>query len=193
MQVGYATLVLSAFLILSPSALADGKDPHVQRGGSNFKNNPEVLSPLILQRPIYECAETVVVNGYIPLAKIEIYRAGDPSPIGSATATEVSNQPVKVSGPFVKDQIITAIQIFDGAKSTPSNAVTVTSYKDEYPAGLPQPRLSPTPCYDCGRAVGIADVIPGAWWKVFAEDPKAGGGFNPPVEVGGNADFSYTF
>jgi outer membrane protein assembly factor BamB len=186
--IGATTLVASA-----PALAEENRDPNVHGGGKEFGNNPEVVSPLILQRPIYACAETVVVNGYVPQAKIEVYVAGNPSPIGSTTASEPSNQPVKVSAPFVERQVVTAIQIVGGAKSQPSNAVTVTSYKDDYPGGLPQPRIAPTPCYDCGRAVGIADVIPGAWWKVFAEDPKAGGGFNPPVEVGGNADFSYTF
>ena len=186
-------IVLGAIALLSMPARADDKDPHVQRGSGEFKDDRKVLSPLLLQRPIYECAETVVVNGYIPFAKIEIFVAGNPSPIGGATASEIANQPIKVSAAFTLGQVITATQTFDGTKSAPSNAVTVTSFKDDYPAGLPQPRLAPTPCYECGRAVGIADVIPGAWWKVFAEDPLAGGGFSAPVEVGGNADFSYTF
>jgi outer membrane protein assembly factor BamB len=187
------SVVLGAFVLLAAPALADDRDPHVQRGGRDFKNDQKVLSPPVLQRPIYACAETVVVNGYIPFAKIQIYVAGNPAPIGSGTASEPSNQPIKVSAPFTQGQVIHATQTFDGVESTPSNTVTVTSYKDDYPAGLPQPRLSPTPCYECGRAVGIADVIPGAWWKVFAEDPLAGGGFGPVTEVGGNADFSYTF
>jgi len=190
------SIVVGAMMIGCPTAHAQPapeRDPHVQPGGGEFRNNPEVVSPLLLSRPIYECAQTVVVNGYVPDAKIEIHRAGEPNPIGSGTASEIANQPIKVATPFEIGQVITAIQIVDGVKSKPSNAVTVTSYKDDYPAGLPQPRLSPTPCYDCGRAVGIADVIPGAWWKVFAEEPVAGGGFGPKTEIGGNADFSYTF
>jgi outer membrane protein assembly factor BamB len=186
-------LVLGTIMLFCPPALAQDRDPHVQRGGGGFKNNPEVLSPLTLQRPIYECAQTVVVNGYIPSAKIQIFAAGNPTPIGSGVATETSNQPIQVSTPFTLGQVITAIQTFDGVDSQASNAVTVTSYKNDYPDGLPQPRIAPIPCYECGRAVGVADVIPGAWWKVFAEDPKAGGGFTPPVEVGGNANFSYAF
>jgi len=197
MQIGRALSILVAGLI-SSAPLANAQrnpepDPHVQRGGREIKNDPEVVSPLLLTRPIYECAQTVVVNGYVPQAKIEIYRAGEASPIGSGTASEIADQPIKVDAPFEIGQVITAIQIVGGAKSKSSNAVTVTNYKDDYPGGLPQPRLNPLPCYDCGRAVGIADVIPGAWWKVFAEDPLAGGGFGPKVEIGGNVDFGYTF
>ena len=185
-------LVLGTIVLLSSPALAQHKDPHVQRGGREFKNNPEVLSPLILQRPIYECAQTIVVNGYIPNAKILIFVAGNPAPVGSGVATETSNQPIRMTVPFTLGQVITAVQSFDGEASKLSNAVTVTSHKDDYPAGLPQPRIAPLPCYECGRAVGIADVIPGAWWKVFAENPTAEGSFSAPVEVGGNTDFSYT-
>ena len=193
MQLRSFTVFGAILLLFSCPAFAQDRDPHVQRGGREFKNNPEVLSPLILQRPIYACAQTVVVNGYVPNAKIEIFVAGNPAPIGSGLASESANQPIHVSAPFAVGQVITAVQDVGGVLSKPSNSVTVTSYKDDYPAGLPQPRIAPTPCFECGRAVGIADVIPSASWKVFAEDPKAGGGFSAPVEVGGNADFSYTF
>ena len=141
-----ARIVVGTILALTSFAFAEeNRDPNVHGGGKDFRNNPEVLSPIILRRPIYECADTVVVNGYVPLAKIEVYLAGNPSPIGSATASEIANQPVKVSAAFVKGQVVTAIQVVGGVKSNSSNSVTVTSYKDDYPAGLPQPRLAPTP------------------------------------------------
>jgi outer membrane protein assembly factor BamB len=186
------SLLLCAIVLFFSPAQAQPTDSHVQPGGGNFKNNPAVLSPVILQRPIYECARTVVVNGYIPNATVQIFVAGNPTPIGSAVATETSNQSIQISIPFASGQVISAIQTFDGVDSSPSNSATVTSYKHDYPAGLPQPRIGPVPCYECGRTVGVADVIPGAWWKVFAEDPLPGGGFSPPVEVGGNADSSHT-
>ena len=185
--------VVAAIVLCTAPALAQDRDPNVQRGGQNFKDNPEILSSLILQRPIYECADTVVVNGYIPNAKVEVFIAGNPSPVGSGTASEASGQVIKVSSAFVKGQVVTARQIFDGVNGPPSNAVTVTSHTEDYPAGLPQPRIAPTPCYECGRAVGVADVIPGAWWKVFAEDPQPGGSFGPAVEVGQGVGYSYTF
>jgi outer membrane protein assembly factor BamB len=186
-------LVLGTVMLFSWPALGQVKDTHVQHGGRGFKNNPEVLSPLILQRPIYECAQTVVVSGYIPSAKIQIFVADNPAPVGSAVATETFNQSIQISVPFRLGQVISAIQTFDGGDSKPSNAVTVKSYKDDFPDGLPQPRIAPVPCYECGRSVGVADVIPGAWWKIFAEDPMEGGGFSAPVEVGASADSSHTF
>src|SRR5262245_49960112 len=132
------SIIISAMMVGCPVVSAQPRperDPHVQQGGREFRNNPEVVSPLLLTRPIYECAQTVVVNGYIPDAKIEIYRAGDTSPIGSGTASEIADQPIKVTPPFEIGQVITAIQIVGGAKSQASNAVTVTSYKDDYPGG----------------------------------------------------------
>src|SRR5262245_35361829 len=165
----------------------------VKTGGQRFENSSKVLSPPILQRPIYACADTVVVKGFVPGAKIEIFVAGNPVPIGGGTGIPYFNETFKVATPFVSGQVVTAVQIVDGVTSAPSNAVTVRSHKEDFPTGLPQPRLDPVPCYECGRAVGIADVIPGAWWKVFAEDSLPGGAFASPVEVGGNKDFPYTF
>jgi outer membrane protein assembly factor BamB len=185
--------MLCVIMAWSAPALAQGTDQHIQSGGQEFKNDPQVLSPLLLQRPIYACAQTVVVNGYIPNARVRIYLANNPIPIGEVVATEPSNQPITVTRPLAVGQMVTAVQTFDGSDSRPSNTVTVTSHVADYPKGLPQPRIAPRPCYECGRAVGVADVIPGAWWKVYAEDPKAGGGYAAPIEIGGNADFPYTF
>jgi outer membrane protein assembly factor BamB len=185
-------LVLGMLLFPSPVPAQD-EDSHVQHGGRRFVNSREVLSPLILQRPIYACAQTVVVNGYVPNAKIQIFVEGYPSPVGTGIATEASNHPIQVSVPFRVGQVISAIQTFDGVDSKRSNAVTVTSYKSDFADGLPQPRIATVPCYECGREISVADVIPGAWWKVFAEDPKASGGFDAPVEVSGSADVFHTF
>src|SRR5215208_6681949 len=101
-------LVLGTIMLAFSPALA--KDPQVQRGGRGFKNHPEVLSPPILQRPIYECARTVVVNGYVPNARIEIFMEGNSAPIGTGVATEISNQPIEVSPAFSPGQVITAVQ-----------------------------------------------------------------------------------
>src|SRR5262249_10542354 len=84
-------------------------------------------------------------------------------------------------------------QTFDGASSKSSNEVTVTSHTEDYPNGLPTPRISPTPCYDCGQALGIDDVVPGSWVKVFMEKARAGGGFDPVAQIGETVGGSYAF
>lgn len=182
-----------AFAIMADASAQDRKDPNVKHGGHEIKDDRKVLSPPILQVPIYECADTVVVKGFVPGAKLQVYIGGTPPAVGGGTGITPSGEPFAVSSAFTIGQVVTATQTVNGIESGPSNAVTVKSYKDDYPAGMPQPRIAPTPCLDCGRAVGVTDVIPGATYKVFAEDPLGGGSFAPPIEVGGNKDFGYTF
>jgi outer membrane protein assembly factor BamB len=188
------TLGLSGLALLLCVASARADDGQIEKtGGENLKINPEVVSQPILTDPIYACASSVVVRGYAHDAKLEIFVAGDPSSIGTGTGTDPNQQTVNVSPAFMNGQSVTAIQIYKGVKSKPSNAVVVKDFTVDYPAGLPQPRVSPAAQFECGQAVGAADVVPGAWWKAYAEDPKMGGGFDPPVQIGGNHDFSYTF
>jgi len=186
-------MAVLAFTIMFDANAQDRKDPNIKHGGREFKDDRKVLSPPILQKPIYECADTVVVKGFVTGAKIKVYIGGTPPPTGSGTGITPSGEPFGVASPFTIGQVVTATQMVNGVESGPSNAVTVKSYKEDYPAGMPRPRFAPTPCLDCGRAVGVTDVIPGATYNVFAEDPLGGGSFGPPVEVGSNKDFPYTF
>lgn len=168
------------------------RDPHVQRRPDTLKENPRYLSPPTLQAPIYACASTVVVKDFVPGAKLEVFVAGNPAPIGGMQSWLSQGQNVSVTPSFTTGQVITARQTFGGATSGPSNSVTVTSHTADYPGGLPAPRIW-TPCHDCGRALGIDDAVPGALVAVFTENPTGGGGFDPPVQVGSVADFPYTF
>lgn len=183
---------LKYFLLFS-SLLVIGckpkRDPHVRTGGEKFQDNKEVISPLILHYPIYACANSVWVNGFIPGAEILIYADG--VQVGNETSYFTSGEQVTVSINFTVGQVITAKQKFGGVLSAASNSVPVTNYKDDFPNGVPRPMISPTPLYNCGKAVGLRDIIPGAWIKVFSENPKAGGGFDPPVQIGSANDFSY--
>jgi outer membrane protein assembly factor BamB len=188
-RIGLSGLAL-AFCIAS--ARAD--EGQIERtGDQGLKFDPEVVSQVILTNPIYACASSVIVSGYAHDATLEIFVAGDPTAVGTATGKDPSQQRVDVSPAFMSGQTVTAIQIYKGVKSKPSNAVVVKDFTVDYPGGLPKPRVSPAAQFECGKAVGAADVVPGAWWKAYAEDPKTGGGFDPPVQIGGNHDFSYTF
>jgi outer membrane protein assembly factor BamB len=199
--IGSAVLCL-AILLLAWAGMAavnaqppdEPKDPNVQPGGSRFQDNPRVLSAPILRKPLYACADTVVVRGYVPGARIKVYIGGAPPAVGGGDGKVVrpEGDPFPVSNPFTAGQVVTVTQTVDGVESGPSNSVTVRNYREDYPDGMPQPRLG-TPCLDCGRAVGVADVIPGATYRVFAQDPTGPGTFGPAVEVGSNKDFPYTF
>ena len=73
---------LSAFFFVVPilclPVQARADDGHVEQGaGSNFKPDPKVLSAPILQHPIYGCADTVVVMGFVPHAELQIFVDGD--------------------------------------------------------------------------------------------------------------------
>jgi outer membrane protein assembly factor BamB len=187
-------LPLLCAIYLVPAYGQDGaRDPHIVKKPENLKENPRFLSPPILQRPIYGCASSVVVKGFVPGAELLVFVSGSPTVIGHATSLLSAGQNIPVSITFTVGQKIVARQKFNGATSGPSNIVTVTNYQDDYPSGLPKPRLAPAPCLDCGRAVGIADVIPGAWVHVMSEKALGGGTFSPATQIGSVSDFPYTF
>ncbi len=183
-------VVIVLMFALSATLAGCRRDPHIVPRPDNLRENPAYLSPPILQYPIYACASSVIVKGFVPGAKIEVFADGNPTPIGSAQSW-LSSQLIGVSIAFTVGQVITARQTFDGATSGPSNQVPVTSHRDDFPAGLPTPRLDPPPCLDCGRSVGILDVVPGAWVKIFMERSRPGGGFDPAVEIGNTTAPSY--
>lgn len=192
-QVGLlAILALGMALLGGPGkVLAD--DGHVEQGGERFRPNPKVLSAPILQHPIYGCADTVVVTGFVPHAELQVFRAGQVAPIGTFTdAINPGGQVIKVSIPFTVGETVWAIQITAAGKSKHSNIVAVTDYKIDYPNGVPQPSISPATCLDCGAAVGVSNVIPGSSWTVFAENPM-GAGFGPKMPIGTGNGYSYTF
>ena len=190
---------LSAFFFVVPilclplQTRAD--DGHVDKGaGEQFKPDPKVLSAPILQHPIYGCADTVVVMGFVPHAALQIFVDGNAAPSGvDLDAINPSGQVVKVSIHFMAGQTVTAKQVKGGVSSKASNTVTVTDYNADYPNGLPQPQIDPATCLDCGAAVGVSNVIPGSNWTVFAQDPTGGGGYGPKMPVGSGVGYSYAF
>ena len=126
-----ALLAFFVGLMLGAPGRAFADDGHVEQGGDRFKPNPEVLSPPILQHPIYGCADTVVVMGFVPHAELQIFAAGIPTPIGiQPNAIDLGpGQVVKVSAPFTVGQVISAKQVMGGVTSKPSNTVTVSDFR----------------------------------------------------------------
>ena len=155
------------------------------------KEDPGFISPPTLRQPIYACASTVVLSNFLPGAKLEVMADG--VSVGSMESFVTQGQNVEVSIKFTAGQSITARQHFSGATSGLSNEVPVTSHLEDFPNGLPKPRLTPVALLQCGRAVGLDDVIPGALTEVLSENPDPVGGFMAPVKVGQVADFPYTF
>ncbi|MDH3712183.1 MAG: hypothetical protein OER04_20010, partial [Cyclobacteriaceae bacterium] len=155
----------------------------------DLDENREFVSPPTLQKPIYECASTVVVKDFVFKATLEVLVDG--SPVMTATGEIMDGQPIDVGFKFTAGQMVQVTQTFEAGTSDPSNTVTVTSYLEDYPTGLPRPRISRIPLLECGRAVGLADYVPGATVRVFAENPDGAGGFDPPVIIANQKDFGY--
>lgn len=165
------------------------RDPHVVRDGHGLEPRRDVVSPVTVRAPIYACANTAHVSGYAPNATVSVLVDGVVAGSGSSPIT--TGLLINVSSAFVAGQRVTAVQEVDGFTSAPSNQVIVTSHTADYPNGMPQPRLDPAPLLACGRAVGIQGAVPGAWVQVIAENPAAGGGFDPPATIGTTVGGSY--
>jgi outer membrane protein assembly factor BamB len=185
-------LVLAA-LALGAGCDSKAPDPHIVPRPDNLREDRAFLSAPILQGPIYACAQSVVVKGFVPGATLDVLVNGTPPPVGSTKSWLSGGQNIIVSTAFTAGQQITATQTFAGVTSGPSNTVTVTSHTVDYPGGLPEPRLDAVPCLECGKAVGLADYAPGALVRVFTENRRSDGTFDPPVEAGQARDWGYAF
>jgi outer membrane protein assembly factor BamB len=177
--------------LLAAAAACGPQDPHIVPRPDNLREDRRLLSAPILQQPIYACAQSVVVKGFVPGATLKVLVNGTPPPVGSVTSWLSDGQNVIVSAPFVQGQQITVTQTFGGATSGPSNSVAVTDHTADYPGGLPDPRLDAVPCLECGKAVGLADYVPGALVRVFSESRRPDGTFDPPAQIGEARDWTY--
>ncbi|MGZ8911096.1 MAG: hypothetical protein ACXW09_14070 [Methylococcaceae bacterium] len=167
-----------------PNDTHDQKDPHITKDNPELKDDPKTLSPPILVEPLYACAGSVVVKGFIPGAKMEIFADGNP--IGGGESDMPTGQTFKVSPELQDGQIITATQTFGGFTSNKSEPITVRSHTLDYPNGVPAPSIDPPPLYNCGKQTAVRGVVPGSELFVYSETPQ-GGGFGPPQTKGHNS------
>lgn len=181
-----ATLLASALLVGCNGDESQATDPHVVPNRHDFDENRALISPPNLGYPIYECAPNVTITDFLKDALLEVFIDGAPAPnppvVGGNPDLGV-NFDVGLS--FTAGQSVFVRQTKDGVVSDPSNTVVVTSHTEEYPAGLPTPRLFKHPLRECGHAVLVEDVVPGSRVEVFSEDALGGGAFGTPVHVGG--------
>jgi len=162
------------------------KDPHVVRNPGDFKEDPKFISPPTLGKPIYACSTAITVTNFLPGAKIEVFIDGVPTPNPSFIGTFPNPGQTHDTGqPFTAGQVVHVKQTLGSATSADSNHVTVTSHTEDFPAGLPKPRLFAHPLFQCGHAVLVEDVVPGSTVTVHTEDDAGGGTFKPIKDVGG--------
>ena len=182
-------LLLGAALLAAchkhPPKGAHQKDPHVVRNPGDFKEDRKFISPPTLGQPIYACSSAITVQNFVPGAKIEVFIDGAPAPNPSFIGTLPSPGQTHETGvKFTAGQTVYVTQTLGSATSAHSNQVTVTSHTEDFPAGLPKPRLFAHPLYQCGHAVLVEDVVPGSSVTVHTEDDAGGGTFKPIKDVG---------
>lgn len=139
----------------------------IPRNELDLKDNPEIISPPIVRRPVYACATAVTVVGFIPHANLEL------EVDGGVVATKNGGNPDWQGYTFVNldpleaGWIVRARQIFDGVTSDWSEPVTVRDHLEDYPAGLPRPEIH-APIYECGMGTGVTNLLTGcnAWIEV---------------------------
>ena len=110
----------------------------VVRRPDNLKENPKLLSPPVIEEPLYQCAVSVTVTAYEPNATIEVdvdgtvtaAAGGFPFPNGVTIA---------LPSPLVAGQKVKARQKTASAASPWTAAITVGDHTKDYPSGPPRP------------------------------------------------------
>jgi outer membrane protein assembly factor BamB len=177
-----ARLLFAALLCATAAAC----DPHIVRNTFDFKEDRKFVSPPTLGQPIYACGTSISVRDFVPGAKIDVFIDGAPAPNPSFIGQiPTPGQTHDTGRTFTAGMVIHVTQTFGAATSAPSNSVVATSHTQDFPAGLPQPRLFAHPLFQCGHAVLVEDVVPNSTVTVRAEDPDGAGGFKPAIDVGG--------
>ncbi|MGR9099451.1 MAG: outer membrane protein assembly factor BamB family protein [Gammaproteobacteria bacterium] len=170
---------------------SNSDDPHVVRNPGGYEENREFISPPTLGQPIYICSSNVTIKNFLKDATLEVFirdtpagsfrPAVNPSVIGTNPILGVN---FNVGETFVAGQAVRVTQTKDGVTSASSKIVPVTSHSEDYPDGLPKPKLFKSPLRQCGKAVLVEDVVPGSHVEVSAQNPLPAGGFDSAAIVG---------
>jgi photosystem II stability/assembly factor-like uncharacterized protein len=132
----------------------------------------DTLSPPIIDRPLFHCATTVSVSGFMPGAKIEIYVNGS-TIIGGGVSDSPWGQVFSVSPVLNFGDVITATQTFDGVTSLPSQPLTVEHTEKYFGGSLPKPKLD-EPIYNCGGAIGVSNLAKGGYLRIYSDGVEVG-------------------
>jgi dienelactone hydrolase len=161
----------------------------VPRDKLHLRDDKGLLSPPIITEPLYGCAKTVNITGYVPDATLDVEVNGaivvngfpghSPAPYGAT---------IHLPNPLVAGQKVRARQHHAGATSGWSPTVTVRDHTADYPAGPPRPELFPTPLYKCGVRTGVGNLLIGCDLRITANNANVGAvaGANNPQGVNVN-------
>jgi outer membrane protein assembly factor BamB len=152
----------------------------------NLEENRQFVSTPTLGHPIYACGRTITVTNFLLGATVNVFIDMNPAPNPSFIGQNPPlGQTHDTGTSFTAGMRIFVAQTYKGVVSGPSNTVIVTSHTEDFPSGLPKPRLFAHPLFECGHAVLVEDVVPNSTITVQAEDDNGAGGFKPAVNVGG--------
>jgi hypothetical protein len=125
-----------------------------QVGGLNPPPWPGVLSPPIIEEPLYACASKVVVTGASVGATVVLY---DGNNLYSKVVNDLHTEFTLSSPQLTAGQIVSATQVVGGVKSDPSTAL-VRDHFEDYSDGLPAPTIVPETVYECATAIAVHNV-----------------------------------
>lgn len=156
----------------------------------NLKENRKLLSPPVIEQPIYQCAVSVTVTAYEPNAIIDVDVDGTvtSAPGGFPFPNGVT---IGLSAALVAGQKVKARQKVAGASSPWTAPITVGDHTKDYPAGAPRPEINPAPVYKCGVRTGVGNLLPGGHVWITADGAKVGDVNGCAVQQGVNVSPAY--
>lgn len=156
----------------------------------NLKENRALLSPPVIEEPLYQCAVSVTVVAYEPHATIQVDVSGT---ITSAPGGFPFPNGVTIALPsaLVAGQKVRARQKVGGATSPWTAAITVGDHTKDYPAGPPRPEINPAPVYKCGVRTGVGNLLPGGHVWITADGVKVGDVNGCATQQGVNVNPAY--
>src|SRR5205807_9440868 len=139
----------------------------------NLKEDRKLLSPPVIEQPLYQCAVSVTVTAYEPNATIDVDVSGT---VTSAAGGFPFPNGVTIGLPaaLVAGQKVKARQRVAGATSPWTALITVGDHTKDYPAGPPRPEINPAPVYKCGVRTGVGNLLPGGHVWITADGTKVG-------------------
>jgi len=145
----------------------------VDRDRIDVKDDPRLVSPPWLRGPLYRCAESVTVLGFVPHARVEVEvdgqvvvdaQVGFPEPVGATLVLPFALS----TGQAVR------VRQTVGATSDWSPSLVVRDHTVDYPAGPPRPQIEPTPLFRCGSRTGVDNLLGGGNVWVVADGGEVG-------------------
>jgi hypothetical protein len=139
-----------------------------------LKENPKVLSAPVIQQPLYQCAASVTVLAFEPIATIDV------DVNGSVTSTPggfpfPDGVTIPLPAKLVAGQKVRARQkVIGGATSPWTPIIVVGDHTKDFPAGPPRPEINPAPVYKCGVRTGVGNLLPGGHVWITANGATVG-------------------